>query len=118
MFLAAVYFTVQPGDVTLELNEMRNATFSCTCTACIIRPLFWTLEYEAGTLQLATNNVTDQAMLNQRGISYSSTNTTAVITIPGTIENNNTQIRCAGILNTAEIDEFSSPFTLTIIGEL
>jgi hypothetical protein len=113
-----VYFTVQPGDVTLELNEMSNATFNCTCDACIIRPLFWTLENEAGTLQLATNNMSDQAMLDQRGISYSSTITTAVITIPSTVENNNTQIRCAGILNPAEIDEFSYPFTLTIIGEL
>lgn len=114
--LAPAYFTVEPGDVTLELTEMSNATFNCICSICIIRPLFWMLENEAGTL--ATNNMNDQAMLNQRGISYSSTITSTVITIPGTVENNNTQIRCAGIQNPAEIIESSYPFTLTIIGEL
>ena len=106
------FFIVQPGDTTLTLNQMSNATFQCTCADCTSPP-HWTIESDGR--HLATNDVTDAVSLAQRGITYSSSATSAVISIPDTTENNNTRIFCAVFLFGGA--EFSDPVKLTIIGE-
>ena len=115
-FIAFAYFTLQPGDTTVPLNPMNNVTFNCTCSICINRPLFWTLTNNG--VSLATNDNADQAILDQRGITYNSDINTAVLIIPSTTENNDTQIACKGIQNPANIIETSNPVMLTIIGKL
>ena len=105
-------FTVQPGDTTLPLNQMSNATFHCTCNECTSPPV-WSLEN--GGRYFITDNDGDRMILAERGITYSSSGTSAVISIPDTAENNNTMISCAAFLFGGS--EFSYPVKLTIIGE-
>ena len=105
--------TVQPGDTILALNQMSNATFHCTCNECITPP-YWSLE-NAGR-HLFTDNDNDRLILVQRGITYSSGATSAVISIPDTVENNNTIILCDAFITGST--EFSNPpVRVTIIGE-
>ena len=63
---------VQPGDTTLLLNQMSNATFHCTCVECTYDSLSpgWSLENEGRFLN--TDDVDDRMMLAQRGIMFSS----------------------------------------------
>ena len=64
---------------------------------------------------LATNDANDEAILAERGITYSSNAKSAVISIPDRVENNNTMLSCAAFLSGGT--ELSDPVTLTIIGE-
>ena len=64
---------------------------------------------------LSTNDNTDKVILDQQGITYSSSATSAVISIPDKTDNNNTLLQCAAFLFGGT--EFSDPVTLTIIGE-
>ena len=115
-FLATQDLIVQPvGMVTLALNQMRNATFSCECTLGdeLCGQPYWSLEDNGNFITTIDNN--DIETLAQRGITYSSTHTTAVISIPDTVENNNTLIACAALLFGAI--EFSAVVELIIIGE-
>ena len=107
---------VQPqGMVTLALNQMGNATFNCECTVgneC--RQPYWSIENEGNTI--TTNDKKDIDSFDERGITYSNpTTTTAVISIPDTVENNNTKISCVAFLFGGT--EFSTPVKLIIIGE-
>ena len=106
--------TVQPGDTILVLNQMSNVTFHCTCNECSTPP-HWSLG-NAGRY-LSTDNDNDRVKLVQRGITYSSSGaTSAVISIPDTVENNNTNITCAAFITGST--EFSNPpVRVTIIGE-
>jgi hypothetical protein len=107
---------IQPGDTTLLQNQMSNATFHCTCVDCEFgSPPHWSLENE-GTF-VNTEDEDDRVILIQRGIMFSSSSTSAVISIPDTVENNNTQIWCTAFLFGSV--EFSDPsVTVTIIGDL
>lgn len=95
---------------------MVNATFQCTCIAgddCTSPP-FWSLENEGR--YFVTNDVDDAIILAERGITYSSSGTSALISIPDTVTNNNTQIHCAGLISGGT--EFSDPpVKLIIIGK-
>ena len=113
------YFTVLP-DVTVAihaLNQMSNATFQCICIAgdeCTSPP-YWSLEN--GGRHFVTNDNDDREILAEQGITYSSSGTSAVISIPDTVENNSTQISCAGLISGGV--EFSDPpIKLIIIGNL
>ena len=110
------YFIVQPGDTILALNQMSNATFQCTCIVddeCTSPP-YWSLEN--GGRHFVTNDNDDRVILAERGIFYSSGGISAIISIPDKVENNNTQIFCAGLFSGAV--EFSDPpVQLIIIGK-
>ena len=113
--VATNYFAVQPGDTILALNQKSNVTFQCTCIAgdFCTSPPFWSLE-NGGQL-LVTNDNDDAIILAERGITYRSSGNSAVITIPDTVENNDTQIFCAGLI--FGVTEFSDPpIKLIIIG--
>ena len=85
LFLATQVFTIQPGDTTIALYQMSNATFHCTCTDCQARnPPHWTVENQ--DRHLATNDDADKVILAQRGITYGSSSTSAVISIYNNIE--------------------------------
>ena len=115
--LAMQLLEVQPADTTLLLNQMSNATFHCTCAECASdsSPPGWSLENEGRNLN--TDDVDDRMMLAQRGITFSSSSTSAVISIPDTVENNNTQISCTAFLFGGR--EFSDPpVRVIIIGEI
>ena len=104
-------FEVQPGDTNLILNQMSNATFHCSCDECTVPP-YWGLEN--GGRHFSTDNNNDRMILAERGITYSSSDTSAVISIPDRVENNNTMIFCAAFFGGIE---FSDPVKLTIIGK-
>ena len=115
LFIATIYFTVQPGDTILALDQMSNVTFQCTCIAgdeCTSPP-FWSLEN--GGRHFVTNDNDDAVILAERGITYSSSGTSAFITIPDTMENDDTQIFCAGLIS-GGIEFSDPPVKLTIIG--
>ena len=115
-FLATQDLIVEPeGTVTLTLNQMRNATFSCECTLGdeLCNQPHWSLENDGKAIITSDNS--DIETFAQRGITFSSTRTTTVISIPDTAENNNTLIACAAFLFGAA--EFSAVVELIIIGE-
>ena len=64
---------------------------------------------------LSTNDDADKVILAQRGITYSSSSMSAIISIPDRVENTNTMLTCTAFLFGGT--EFSDPVTLTIIGE-
>ena len=100
--------------VILALNQMTNATFNCECTvddAC--GQPFWSIENEGNTF--VTNYRNHLETIAQRGITFSSANTTAVISIPDTAENNNTLISCGAFLFGG--NDFSASVEVLIIGE-
>ena len=93
---------------------MTNATFSCECThGDLCGQLFWSLENEGSTF--ATSDYNDLETFTQRGITFSSTATTAVISIPDRVENN-TLVSCAAIV-LGGIEFSDPPVRLIIIGE-
>ena len=93
---------------------MSNATFHCTCVECTYDSSSpgWSLENEGRFL-----NTDDRIMLAQRGIMFSSSSTSAVISIPDTVENNNTWIVCAAFLF-GSIEFSGPPVKVTTIGEI
>lgn len=103
---------VQPGNTTLALNQMSNATFHCVCDECETPP-HWSLANE-GQL-LSTDSDSDRTTLAQRGITYSRSGTSAMISIPDTVENNNTRISCVGFISGGT--DFSNQVEVIIIGE-
>ena len=108
---------IQPGDTTLFLNHTINATFHCTCVECAFdsSPPGWSLKNEGITFN--TDDENDRMMLAQRGIIFSSSSASAVISIPDTVENNNTLISCFAFLFGSR--EFSEQVRVTIIiGEI
>ena len=117
-FTLAMQLEVQPGDTTLFLNHTINATFHCTCVECASAssPPGWSLENEG--ISLSTDDENDRMTLAQRGIIFSSSSTSAVISIPDTVENNNTLISCFAFLFGSI--EFSDPpvKVIIIIGEI
>ena len=115
LYFLAIQLTVQPGNTTFLLNQMSNATFHCACDDSICTsPLLWSLENEGR--YFITNNHNDRVILAERGITFSSTDTSAVISIPDTVENNNTLIWCVTFLFGGV--EFSDPpVEVIIIGE-
>ena len=105
---------IRPADtVTLALNQMTNVTFNCECTLGVAcgEP-FWSLEIEGKII--TTEDSRDEDTLDQRGITFSSTATTAVISIPDTVENNKTLISCAAFIGGIV---FSAAVEVIIIGE-
>ena len=116
--IAMQHLTVCPGgtNFTLALNQMKNANFTCECTAGIAcTPPFWSLTNE-GVIIVTSESSGDEGKFAERGITYSSSSTTAFITIPDTVENNNTIISCGALLFGG--NEFSNPrVKLIIIGE-
>ena len=104
---------VQPGDTILILNQMSNATFHCSCDECTSPP-YWSLEN--GGRYLTTVDNSDRMILAERGILFSSSGTSAIISIPDTVENNNTIISCASF-NFGSAEFSDPPFIVTIIGE-
>ena len=109
---------IRPADtVTLALNQMRNATFSCECTLDdeLCSEPYWGLENDGNII--STDYEDDIEIFAQRGITYSSNinRTMAVISIPDTVENNNTLIYCAAFIFGGA--EFSAIVELLIIGE-
>ena len=108
---------IQPeGTVTVALNQIKNVTFNCQieCTlGDICGPPFWVLEKEQNII--TSNDIRDKDIFAQRGITFSSAATTAVISIPDTVENNNTLIYCAAFIFGGA--EFSAIVELLIIGE-
>ena len=109
---------VQPNDTILLLNQMSNAPFNCICNdtkegQCPIS-LSWTIQNNGK--HLSTEDSDDRMILNQRGITYSSTSPSAVISIPDTVENNDTMIFCGGISSGETF--FSNIVKLTIVGKL
>ena len=118
LFPASNYFAVEPesDDTILALNQMINATFRCTCIAgdaCTIPP-FWSIEN--GGRYFTTNDDDDAIILAERGITYGSSGTSAVISIPATAKNNNTLIFCAGLIS-GGIEFSDPPIKLIIIGK-
>ena len=118
LFPASNYFTVEPesDDTILAMNQMINATFQCKCTVgdYCTSPPFWSLEN--GGRYLTTFDDDDAIILAERGITYSSSGTSAVLSIPATAKNNNTLISCAGFIFGGI--EFSDPqVKLIIIGK-
>ena len=101
--------------VILALNQTTRANFSCNCThGDLCGQPFWSLENEGSTF--VTNNNNDLETFTQRGITFSSAAATAVISIPDTVENNNTLISCGAFLFGG--NEFNEPpVELIIIGE-
>ena len=92
-----VQLTLQPGDTTLSLNQISNATFygNCACIDCT-SPLFWSLENE-GRLFITDNEI-NTLILAERGVTYSSSDISAVTSIPDTVENNKILIARYGII--------------------
>ena len=88
----------EPRDTITALNQTSNATFHCTCTECnLTAPLYWILlrpHFEERFYDTNSNGT----ILSQRGITYSSSDSSAIITIPDRIENNNTILWCAAFL--------------------
>ena len=110
-----VMLTIKQGDTTLPVNQMRNAIFNCTCEMSQCNsPLFWSLKN--GDKHLITNEENDANILAQRGITFSSSATSAVISIPDTVENNNTVIFC-GVLHSGNNVFSETGVTLIIIGK-
>ena len=94
---------------------MTNATFSCECThGDLCRQPFWRLENEGRIF--VTNNDRDLETFTQQGMTFSSAVTTAVISIPDTVENNNTLVSCAALV-LGGIEFSDPPVRLIIIGE-
>ena len=105
-------FIVQPGDITLALNQMSNATFNCSCPGCDPeQPPYWTLEIDGDDFDIT--DPSDRPRLALRGISFNLSGLPVVISIPDRIENNNTMVMCAAFLGGIE---FSDPVKVTIIG--
>ena len=104
------------GTISIPLNQMNAANFTCECTLGIAcgQP-FWNLENEGVSITTMENSG-DEERFAERGITYSISSTTAIITIPDTVENNNTMISCGAFLSGST--EFSRPpVELIIIGE-
>ena len=76
-----------------------------------IVPPYWSLVN--GDNHFSTNYDIDRMILAERGITYSSSGTSAVISIPDTVENNNTIIYCVSFLNRGS--EFSDPPVIVTI---
>ena len=78
----------------MQLSSVRayNIIVDGYCTS----PPFWSLEN--GGRYLTTFDDDDTIILAERGITYSSSDTSAVISIPATAKNNNTLISCAGFI--------------------
>ena len=108
---------MQPeGTVALPLNQRRNATINCECTAgSECSQPYWSLETNGATI--TTEDDRDTHKFAERGITYSnsSDSTTTFISIPDTVVNNNTLISCAALLYGGT--EFSKQVELIIIGE-
>ena len=106
---------VQPeGTISLALNRMNNASFTCECTVGDDCQPYWSLDNDGVTITTTDNS--DKESLVERGITFGSGSTTAFITIPDTEVNNNTLISCAAFLMGGT--EFSDPpVELIIIGE-
>ena len=108
---------IQPeGTISIPLNQMNAANFTCECTLGIAcSPPYWILSNE-GVIIITSENSGDEDSFAERGITYSSSSTTAFITIPDTVKNNNTMISCGAFLFGG--NEFSHPpVQLIIIGE-
>ena len=96
---------------------MRNATFNCECTVGIdCSQPYWHIETNGATI--TTDDDRDTVKFAERGITFStsSDSTMAFISIPDTVENNNTMISCAALLFGGT--EFSNQVELIIVGEL
>ena len=104
------------GTISIPLNQMNAANFTCECTLGIAcSPPFWSLDNE-GVIITNMENSNDEDSFAERGITYSSSSTTAFITIRDTVKNNNTMISCGVFLFGG--NEFSHPpVKLIIIGE-
>ena len=75
----------------------------------------WTLHYpDTADRYLSTHDDNDKAIIEEHGIHFYSGETVANITIPGTVENNRTQIWCT-ILD-GGVTEFSDEIEIIIAG--
>ena len=105
--------TIQEDDTIVPLNKMNNVTFHCTCSECDPDiPPYWTLANNGNHLD--TSNSGDRIILAQQGITFNSSGTSGSISIPDTIEHNNTEVMCAAFMGGTE---FSESVTVTIIGK-
>ena len=108
---AAIDFTLDPGDVTVALNQMRNVTFRCSLSNPSLR-LNWIVKFP-DTQNLSTRNNGDIVVLAQRGVIYNSSS----LTIPGVLMNNSTLVRCATFVFAEGVTKISDPVRLIIAGE-
>ena len=103
------------GKISIPLNQMNAANFTCECILGIgCSPPFWSLVNHEGVTITTMENSNDEDSFAERGITYSSSSTEAFITIPATVENNDTMISCGAFLSGTE---FSDPAELIVIGE-
>ena len=100
IFLATQDLIIIPPEdtVTLAQNEMTNATFNCVteCThgASACGQPFWSLYIVNERRIIATPDIHDEVKFAQRGITYSSAATSAVISIPDRADGHNLQQCC------------------------
>lgn len=112
MHYVGIEFTIEPGDISIPINLMRNVTFQCRLSDSTLR-LHWIVNFPDIDRNLSTMDFDDMSILIERGVVYSS----SAITIPGVLENNCTLIRCAVSNFATSTTEFSDPVKLMIVGE-
>ena len=109
---SAIHFTIDPGDVAVALNQMRNVTFRCSLSNPSLR-LNWIVKFP-DTQNLNTRNYGDIVVLAQKGVIYNSSS----VTIPGVLMNNDTLVRCAAfVFYAGGVTEISYPVELLIAGK-
>ena len=108
---AAIDFTIDPGDVTVAQNQMRNVTFRCSLSDPSLSP-YWIVKFP-DTQNLSTRDNDNEAVLNQRGVIYSSSN----MMIPGVLMNNVTLVSCAAFVFAEGVTKISDPVQLMIAGK-
>ena len=111
-FAAPVHITIDPADVTVALNQMQNVTFQCSLSDPSLR-IHWIVKFPDITKNLSTRDNSDMPVLTQRGVTYDSSS----VTIPGVLRNNGTLIRCATIIFTTGVTEFSDLGELIVAGK-
>lgn len=107
---------VEPAVGTIQLSQMLNITIQCQVNSIdhSYKPI-WKLHYPNIGRFLSTDNDIDKILLEEHGISFYSGETLANITIPGTVENNRTQIWCTTLHS--GVTEFSDQIEIIIAGK-
>lgn len=115
--ISALEFVVEPPVGTIHLNQMQNITFQCRVNSIghSDKPM-WTLHYPDTDQFLSTQDDNDKDIIEEHGIHYYSGETVANITIPGTVENNRTQVWCTTLHS--GVTEFSDSIEIIIAGKL
>ena len=109
---SVIHFTIDPGNVTVALNQMWNVTFRCSLSDPSLRS-HWIVKLP-DTQNLSTRDNSHMLVLAQRGVIYDSSS----VTVPGVLMNNGTLVRCAAVVFSAGgVTKLSDPVRLIIAGE-